>query len=167
MGADTAISEKIIMNIIGVESAAMPVGEEGLAEKREEERRQLTLSSRSSSTLTQAPHTTALVYIVSSSMAPKLLSKIDLLPTYASIMARLNLVRAEIFVRVLPIVLLSIGLRVTLETLIPGWSGIFDASTVTPFATASMFVIAIILGGVSSVIARARAIPVSFARRGA
>lgn len=100
-------------------------------------------------------------------MAPKLLSKIDLLPTYASVMARLNLVRAEIFVRVLPIVLLSIGLRVTLETLIPGWNGIFDASTVTPFATASMFVIAIILGGVSSVIARAALFPSPSRGRGA
>jgi len=51
-------------------------------------------------------------------------------------------------VRVLPFMLAPLGLRILLQFLIPGWDGIFEVTSVTPFATATMFIMAVLLGGV-------------------
>ena len=87
------------------------------------------------------------------------------LGTVSGIIDWFNFSRFKVFIYVLPVVAVALVTRITLEATIEDFSGIFDSSSITPFATASMFVIAIILGGVLEdvrdldVRERARALP--------
>ena len=80
---------------------------------------------------------------------PRYLKKISKLTEHEpSIIDRFGFAPYKVIIRVVPIVVAAIAIRVTLEITIPGFDGLIPTETVTPFATASMFVIAIILGGV-------------------
>ena len=82
-------------------------------------------------------------------MAPRLLKRIVQLAEHApSLIDRMGLARVKVFIKVVPLVVVALAVRITLEMTVEGFDGIFDAASVSPFATASMFVIAIILGGV-------------------
>lgn len=70
------------------------------------------------------------------------------LDTASGLIDWFNLSRFKVFIYVLPVVAVALGTRIALEATLEDFSGIFDSSSITPFATASMFVIAIILGGV-------------------
>jgi hypothetical protein len=74
------------------------------------------------------------------------------------LLARLRLSSHKVLLTVIPLVLLTVLVRVVIQVLsqgafgddtdAKGFQGIFAAETVTPFTTASMFVIALMLSGV-------------------
>jgi hypothetical protein len=89
----------------------------------------------------------------------KALNKLTKLPEHAPLLARLGFARYKIFIQVIPIVLISVAVRATLEVTLPDFDGLIQSSTVTPFATASMFVIALMLAGVLEDYKEAERIP--------
>jgi hypothetical protein len=92
-------------------------------------------------------------------MARTLLTKLTKLPEHAPLLARLGFARYKIFLKVVPIVIISIAVRAVLEATVDGFDGLIASSTVTPFATASMFVIALMLAGVLEDYKEAERIP--------
>ena len=78
-----------------------------------------------------------------------MLKRIDRLVEYApSLIDRLGFARHKVLIKVVPIVVGAIALRVSLELGVKDFTGLLPSSSVTPFATASMFIIAILLSGV-------------------
>jgi hypothetical protein len=92
-------------------------------------------------------------------MARKLLAKFTKLAEHAPLLARLGFARYKIFLKVVPVVVISIGVRAILEATVDGFDGLIASTTVTPFATASMFVIALMLAGVLEDYKEAERIP--------
>jgi len=89
----------------------------------------------------------------------RLLHKLNKLPEHAPLIARLGFARYKIFIKVIPIVIISIAIRAILEATIDSFDGLIQSSTVTPFAASSMFVIALMLAGVMEDYKEAERIP--------
>ena len=83
-------------------------------------------------------------------------------PEDSDFLTRMNLANHRVALATLPWVALVLLVRALLEVFL-GFEGIFSAETVTPFTTASMFVIAIILGGVLEDYKEAERIPAEMA----
>ena len=89
------------------------------------------------------------------------------------LLARLRLTSHKVLLTVVPLVLLTVLVRVLLQVLTrgefssspdaAGFQGIFAAETVTPFTTASMFVIALMLSGVMEDYKESEKIPAEIA----
>ena len=65
------------------------------------------------------------------------------------LLSRHGILRLEIFVRVIPIVISVVLLRLVLEVF-ADFSGVIPSTAVTPFAGTCMFLIAVCIGGVSA-----------------
>lgn len=98
-------------------------------------------------------------------MAPlrRVLHRLTKLPEHADVFVRLGLARFEVILKVLPVVTLAVIIRASLEFSDVNFKGIIASETVTPFATASMFVIALMLAGVLEDYKEAERIPANIA----
>ena len=77
----------------------------------------------------------------------------------ADLLVRLGWAKHKVLLRALPLTLLCLLVRLALELSPIGFKGVFATETVTPFTTASMFVVAIVLGGVLEDYKEAEKIP--------
>lgn len=77
----------------------------------------------------------------------------------ADFITRIGLAKHRVMVKVIPWTLLCIGIRVALALSPLEFIGVFATDTITPFTTASMFVIAIVLDGVLEDYKEAEQIP--------
>jgi hypothetical protein len=77
----------------------------------------------------------------------------------AGLLVRLGWAKHKVLLRALPLTLLCLLVRLALELSPIGFKGVFATETVTPFTTASMFVVAIVLGGVLEDYKEAEKIP--------
>ena len=77
----------------------------------------------------------------------------------ADLLVRLGWAKHKVLLRALPLTLLCLLARLALELSPIGFKGVFATETVTPFTTASMFVVAIVLGGVLEDYKEAEKIP--------
>ena len=84
----------------------------------------------------------------------------DTLPV--PLLTRLGIARFRIFLRVVPLALLAVMLRVVLEYSC-GFTGMIESSSVTPFAATCMFVVAIMMAGVLEDYKDATRIPAAIA----
>jgi hypothetical protein len=80
---------------------------------------------------------------------PQFLHRLVKLPEHAPLLSRIGVpARFRILLRVLPVVALVVGIRAALQLGLPSFQGLIASSTVTPFAAAAMFLLALLLAGV-------------------